>query len=238
MLSFAVGALLLAAVEGFDPMASGRHKGDSNLCNGDRTYQPDGESSLPAGVQPEVIRLVERYSKEFHLDYRLVLALIKQESNFDHEALSDRGAEGLMQMMPVTNAEVMADLEVDESHPFRGNIQTGIYYFSKLFDLFSGYTPDDQACFALAAYNAGPGRIYDAQELAAYIGDNPRSWSAVQSALPLLSKRFYSLHESIWPDGKPRCGYFGGWHQTVSYVENIMREYDLMRSATPSSPRQ
>jgi membrane-bound lytic murein transglycosylase MltF len=127
--------------------------------------------------------------------------------------------------MPVTSAEIAENIDLDESHVVAGNIQSGIYYFTKLFQLFPNTNPIDHLCLTLAAYNAGPSRIYDAQELAAYMGENPNSWSTIQKILPLLSKRYYSLHQAVWSDGRPRSGYFGSSHQTISYVENTMKIY-------------
>ena len=174
----------------------------------------------------EQYHLVQRYANEYGLDYRLILAIIKQESQFNSEATSERGAVGLMQLMPLTNDEVSENLQMGEIDMIHSNIRGGIYYFAKLMTLFQPTNMDDRVRLALAAYNAGPARIYDAQELAAYIGDNPNSWASIQNVLPLLSKRFSSLHQSIWQDPKPRSGYFGSWRQTVGYVDSTMKVYN------------
>jgi membrane-bound lytic murein transglycosylase F len=170
--------------------------------------------------------LVTRYSSEYNVDYRLVLALIKQESQFVHESLSEKGAMGLMQIMPATSSDLSAELAIENISLPHENVRAGIYYLSTLLDLFKGAQEKDRIPLALAAYNAGPARIYDAQELAAYMGENPNSWSSIKSALPLLSKRFYSLHQAVWQDGHPRNGSFGSWKQTVRYVDTIMATYD------------
>lgn len=171
------------------------------------------------------LKVVKYTSAESGLDYRLILAIMKQESQFEYDAVSSRGAEGLMQLMPVTNAEISEKLNLEGMHHPKENIQAGVYYFSQLFDLFRNCAPMDRLSLALAAYNAGPSRIYDAQVLAAYMGENPRSWQSIENILPLLSKRFYSLHQSVWADGKPRSGYFGSYRQTVLYVENTLSIY-------------
>ena len=173
----------------------------------------------------EEINLIKEYSSEYGIDYRLILAIIEQESQFDNEAQSSRGATGLMQLMPVTSAEVAENLDLKESTISGGNIKSGIFYFAKLSELFNRTSREDQLSLTLAAYNAGPSRIYDAQELAAYMGENPSKWSAIQKVLPLLSKRYYSLHQSVWGDGKPPNGYFGSWRQTITYVQNTLKIY-------------
>jgi hypothetical protein len=47
--------------------------------------------------------------------------------------------------------------------------------------------------------------------------------------LPLLSRRYDSLHRSVWHGEKPKAGYFGNARETVKYVENVMAHYDEYR---------
>ena len=164
-------------------------------------------------------------ARTYGVDYRFILAIIKQESQFDENAVSKCGARGLMQIMPQTNMELNEELDLVETQLPAQNVVAGIYYFSKLYDLFEGANREDRLKLALASYNAGPSRIYDAQELAAYFGEDPSKWSAIQNMLPLLSKRFYSLHELVWKGSKPPAGYFGGWRQTTMYVDAVMKTY-------------
>ena len=175
-------------------------------------------------------KLVRRYAKEFGVDFRLILAMIKHESQFDEDAVSERGAQGLMQIMPVTHSELSEELDVEDPMLPEANLRAGVYYVAKLCELFKDANAHDRVCLALAAYNAGPSRIYDAQELAAYLGENPRSWSSIRTVLPLLSKRYYSLHHSVWSASRPPNGYFGSSRQTIRYVENIMKTYQSYRS--------
>lgn len=172
---------------------------------------------------------IRRYSDIYGFDWRLVVAIMKAESGFSIDAESERGASGLMQIMPATSQEVGQKLEIEDmSHPMN-NIHGGIYYLGRLYRLFEGTNQDDRVRLTLAAYNAGAGRIYDAQEVAAYFQENPTKWQAVRDALPLLSKRYYTLHRNIWPQEKPRSGWFGSSRETVAYVEKIMKYYDEYR---------
>jgi membrane-bound lytic murein transglycosylase F len=173
---------------------------------------------------------IKKYSEKYGFDWRLVLAVMKQESRFRVEAESEKGASGLMQIMPVTSVEVASHLKLDDlTHPVN-NIRGGIFYLRKLHNLFEGAEPTDRIKLTLAAYNAGMGRIYDAQELAAYLQENPHKWEAVRDALPLLSKRYYTLHRNVWNEDKPRrAGWFGNSSQTVVYVDKIMTYYDEYR---------
>ncbi|PIP09106.1 MAG: lytic transglycosylase [Syntrophobacteraceae bacterium CG23_combo_of_CG06-09_8_20_14_all_50_8] len=100
-----------------------------------------------ATFEPMIATAGERFSVDPHL----IRAIIKAESNFDPRAVSLKGASGLMQLMPGTAREMgMAD-------PFdpEENIQGGAKYLSLLLNALNGNLP-----LALAAYNAGPGRVF------------------------------------------------------------------------------
>jgi peptidoglycan lytic transglycosylase F len=172
---------------------------------------------------------IRRYSSDYGIDWRLVLAVMKQESRFVPHAESTKGARGLMQMMPRTSREVARVLSIgDMTHP-RNNIRGGIYYLSRLYDLFRNVDESDRVKLTLAAYNAGVRRIYDAQDVAAYFDEDPTSWQSIKDALPLLSKRYYTLHRNIWEQEKPTAGWFGNASETLTYVDNIMTYYDEYR---------
>lgn len=172
---------------------------------------------------------IKSYSAEYGFDWRLILAIMKQESRFVPHAESHRGAAGLMQIMPATSVDVARVLDIkDMTHP-KNNIRGGIYYLRWLYDLFHDAEEGDRIKLTLAAYNAGVRRVYDAQDVAAYFDEDPTSWLAVRDALPLLSKRYYTLHRNIWPLEKPNAGWFGSSRETVRYVDNIMEYYDEYR---------
>ncbi len=175
--------------------------------------------------------VVKRYSREYGLDWRLVLAVMKVESGFSRDVESDKGAAGLMQIMPVTSHEVAKSLDIkDMAHPMN-NIRGGVFYLRRLYNLFDGAEEPERIRLALAAYNAGVGRIYDAQVLAAYLHDDPRKWEAVKEALPLLSKRYYTLHRSVWDQDRPKtAGWFGNSGETIAYVERVMDCYEDYRN--------
>jgi membrane-bound lytic murein transglycosylase F len=198
------------------------------------TFAADDESvpTLDRSTERIITRFgptIKRYAERYGFDWRFVLAVMKQESRFYHRAESRKGAFGLMQIMPVTGVEVARKLELrDLSHP-ENNIRGGIFYLRRLYNMFDGAGEADRLKLTLAAYNAGVTRVYDAQEVAAYFQEQPNEWVSVKDALPLLSKRYYTLHKNVWGQEKPRGGWFGNAKETLGYVDAVMDYYDEYR---------
>ena len=97
----------------------------------------------------EVRSLARKYATKYGLDHRLIYAVIQVESNFDKEAVSHAGAEGLMQIMP----ETQKDLGVRNSFDPEENIEAGVRYLREQINRFGSLE------LALAAYNAGPAQV-------------------------------------------------------------------------------
>ena len=100
---------------------------------------------------------VELYAREYNVDKELIYAIIKAESNFNCEAVSGKGACGLMQLMQPTAEEVAKKLNVkideDTLMEPKVNINLGTKYISILIDKY------ENTGLALAAYNAGSGNV-------------------------------------------------------------------------------
>ena len=101
---------------------------------------------------------VNYYAQEYKVDELLIFAIIKTESNFNQEAKSKSNAIGLMQLMESTAVEIANktqnnDIEVNEIYNPITNIELGTYYFSTLLKQYGNIG------IALAAYNAGMGRV-------------------------------------------------------------------------------
>jgi soluble lytic murein transglycosylase len=111
--------------------------------------EPTRPSPLPTAYDPLIRDVADRYG----LEYALVKAVIKAESDFNRLAVSRKGALGLMQLMPETAAQHMVR---DVFHP-RDNIEGGCRHLRMLLDRYRGNVP-----LAVAAYNAGARRVEEA----------------------------------------------------------------------------
>lgn len=100
----------------------------------------------PAEFEP----IIDQCALEYGVDKSLVKAVIHAESGYNPNAVSRKGASGLMQLMPQTARE----LKVANSFDPRDNIRGGVRYLRFLLDTFKG-----NESLALAAYNAGLSRV-------------------------------------------------------------------------------
>lgn len=93
---------------------------------------------------------VKAMARKYKVDAALVRAVIHAESAFNSKALSKKGAQGLMQLMPGT----AKDLGVTNAFDIQQNIEGGVKYLAGLLQTFNG-----DIKLATAAYNAGPGAV-------------------------------------------------------------------------------
>jgi len=95
-------------------------------------------------------QIINRTAEKYKVDPALVKAVIKTESNFNHRAVSPKGARGLMQLMPSTAYALQVP---DSFHP-DNNVEGGVKYLRYLMELFR-----NDLSLALAAYNAGENAV-------------------------------------------------------------------------------
>lgn len=139
--------------------------------------------------------VIQKHARNIGWDWRLIAAVIYNESRFHNEANSGKGAQGLMQILSSKyTAEEMSD-------PDR-NLEIGTKYLKKLDRMLSKSIKDahERLKFVLASYNFGEGKIQRLMDQAKQQGLDPARWDDVSSLLP---------------EG----------HHTVSYVEKVLDTY-------------
>jgi len=149
-----------------------------------------------------LVALFRKYGSQYNMDWMLMAAQGYQESRLDHNARSQVGAIGVMQVMPETGRE----LNVGDITVLEANIHAGIKFMRQMVDRnFANEPMDDvnKVLFAFAAYNAGPGRIRQLRREATARGLDPNVW--------------FNNVERI---ASERIG-----RETVTYVSNIYKYY-------------
>jgi hypothetical protein len=154
-------AVLIALVASAAPAGADSYKltepdGTVHFTNApnDPRYQRMGFTSgtqagflrLPQGDTSPYLQEIQDAADRYGVPMKLVSAVIQAESGFNPRAVSRKGAQGLMQLMPTT----AATLGVRNSFDPRQNIDGGVRHLRSLIDRFANNLP-----FALAAYNAG-----------------------------------------------------------------------------------
>lgn len=94
--------------------------------------------------------IIREVANKYQVDYNLVRAIIKAESDFNPSAISPKGAKGIMQLMPAT-AE---DMSVKNVFSPRDNIEGGVKYLRRLLNIFN-----NDLRLVVAAYNAGENAV-------------------------------------------------------------------------------
>jgi membrane-bound lytic murein transglycosylase MltF len=150
----------------------------------------------------KTIALFRKYGQRYSFDYLMVAALGYQESRLNQEARSPDGAIGIMQLMPETGRT----LKVGDITQVEPNVHGGFKYLRQIYDKHldtGGLDEQNRTLLAIAAYNAGSGRIANLRAEAAKRGLDPNVWF---NNVELIAAR--------------RIG-----QETVVYVRNIYKYY-------------
>jgi Transglycosylase SLT domain len=136
-------------------------------------------STSAAAPQVNIDEVVREASNRYRLDPDFVASVIKAESNFNPHARSPKGAQGLMQLMPGTAAQ----LGVSNAFDPKANVEAGTAHLSALLDQYH-----NDPIKALAAYNAGSQRVQQYhgvppyRETRAYVAKIVRDFNAKKRA--------------------------------------------------------
>ena len=162
-------------------------------------------------------KIIKKYSGTIGWDWRLLASLIYQESKFNVDTVSLRGAFGLMQLMPIT----AQGFNVDSSSSPEDNIKAGIMYIKWLDNQFISRVEqqEERIKFILAAYNIGLGHIFDAQALAKKHGRNNQKWDNNVDYFLLNKSNPLYLNDSLVRNGSVKG------RETYAMVKKVMERY-------------
>ncbi|MDR0667377.1 MAG: transglycosylase SLT domain-containing protein [Prevotellaceae bacterium] len=190
------------------PASAGRRKASGDALSPCQSLSPYDE-------------LIRKYARQIQWDWRLLAALICQESRFRPDAVSPRGACGLMQVMPAT----AAGFDIPDFTEPEDNIRAGVRLLSFLHDAPALAAADEHnhIKFILAAYNAGVNRIGECRAFAQSQQKDPNRWDDVAEAIPLMRHEWHYTGEHI-PSGR-----FNG-SETLHFVRNVWDRYEQYRN--------
>jgi len=165
---------------------------------------------------PKYKTIIEEAASKYGFDWRLIAAIIYQESHFNPRARSHRGVRGLMQLTLQTAREMGVTNRLNPEESIMG----GVKYLRKLYERYDEAQGFDRMLISLASYNVGPRHILSAQQIAMEKGLDPHKWSSLEKSLPLLCyERYIESSES---------GYCRG-SEPVRYVNRILLYFDILR---------
>jgi membrane-bound lytic murein transglycosylase F len=165
--------------------------------------------------------LIKKYAKNIKWDWRLLAAQIYQESQFNPNAKSWIGAEGLMQLVPSTAREFGAKQILDPEQ----NIRAGTNFIKWLEEYWGKYIDDPAELekFVLASFNTGHGHVLDAMKLAEKYGKNPKVWDDNVGFYMLLKSK-----PKYFNDPVVNSGYCRG-REPVNYVSSIYEQFEIYK---------
>ena len=116
------------------------------------------DTTKPKPSKDEVIKMVEEIAPKYGLEPDMVKAVIETESSFNNQTISNKGAVGLMQLMPDAAREMglIVNDTIDERWDPKKNIEAGIKYLAKCRSIIGERTGNYSWDFAFAGYNQGP----------------------------------------------------------------------------------
>lgn len=199
------------------------------IKNNYTTWFKNKENAIRYGINPDKPKgigickydyLIQKYAKEINWDWRLVAAIVWQESRFNASATSPAGARGLMQVMPRTAADY--GVSAYELYNPEIAIKTGVEHLKTLINYWGGGKiahPGQEIKFILGSYNAGSGHVEDARRLARSFGAPDQLWDrSVEYYL------YYLSNPQFYNQPIVQYGYCRG-SEPYQYVKNIVAKF-------------
>jgi membrane-bound lytic murein transglycosylase F len=179
-------------------------------------------SSLKGGMLSRYDSMIRLEAAASGLDWRLVAAVIYQESGFNNNSKSWAGAVGLMQLMPAALQQFKVQNGYDPAQNIRAGIKV-LQYHDKLWAK-TVTDPDERLKFVLASYNVGLSHVIDARNLAAKYGKDPTKWDDnVELYLSLKTKSKY-YRDPVVSAGYCRC------QGPVNYVKEVLGRFEAYKA--------
>jgi membrane-bound lytic murein transglycosylase F len=177
-------------------------------------------SSLGGNKISPYDNLIKEGAAQLNWDWRLLAAVIYQESKFNPQSESWAGAVGLMQLMPETAERFGASNPLEPAQ----NIRAGVKFLKHLDTYWAreNVREEDRIKFVLASYNAGLSHIIDARKLTAKYGGDVSSWDAVEWYLLKKSDPKY-YKDPVVMAGYCLC------EEPVNYVKEILKLFEEYR---------
>jgi len=165
---------------------------------------------------PRYKPIIQKAAAENGFDWRLIAAMVYQESHFDPTARSHTGVEGIMQLTLDTAQEMGIEDRNDPELSIVGDVE----YLRALYERSEGTSERDRLLIALASYNVGRGHVLDAQKIAEEKDMDPQSWIDLRQVLSLL--RYPKYYR------RTQHGYCRGT-EPVRYVKRVLKYYDILK---------
>jgi membrane-bound lytic murein transglycosylase F len=168
--------------------------------------------------------LAKKYAAKHDLDWRLLVAMMQEESGFKADEESWMGAIGLMQLLPSTAAQ----LGIEDPTDPESSVAGGARYLRRLIEEFDPKLPlATRVRFAIASYNVGIAHVLDAKRLASKMGWRSDRWFGhVERAILLLERPEYAA--------EARYGYCRGT-ECVQYVLDVEQRYRTFLDRVPGA---
>lgn len=212
-------------LKNFNQTATARHLQDKYYNSPRTVFMAKSEHvTFNGGKISRYDEVMRELSRKYDFDWRLLAALVYQESQFHPGVKSWAGAFGLMQFMPATAALFGVDSTSSELE----QLEAGIQYLKVLDNELAEdiKDPDERIKFILAAYNVGIAHVFDARRLAEKNGKNPNIWKD--------NVDYFILNKSnpqYYNDSVVRYGYARG-EEAYNFVLEVLDRFEHYKNVT------